>query len=91
MNYYWTSCPRCGCEVAINLTESPDRASGSLRRWSLDRTINDGRPIAVLAGERGPGGSFEVSCVCGQVLAVSGKPSAVGEEREADLRVKLGE
>lgn len=91
MNYHWTSCPSCGCQVSINLTEYGDRGSGSLRRWSTDRTVNDGKPLEIPAAGRGPDGSFEVTCVCGQRLRVEGKPSAVGEERDGDLRVNLGE
>ena len=77
--------------MSINLTEYADRASGSLRRWSRDRTINDGRKVEIPSTQRGPEGSFEVACVCGPLLAVTGKPSAVGEERDENLRVTLGE
>ena len=90
MNYYWLDCPRCGCQVAINATVYPDRLSGSLRRWSIDRSVNDGRQVEIPAGSRTADGGFTTACVCGQELAVAGKPSAVGEERVEDLRVKLG-
>jgi hypothetical protein len=91
VNYYWTECPGCGCEVAINLTESAAGATGSLRRWSRDRSINDGKPIRLAAGAMDPVRGFRVPCVCGHELEVSGKPSAVGEEREEDLRVRLSD
>lgn len=89
MKYYWTRCPGCGCEVAINLTEGAGRAAGSLRRWSTDRSINDGRAVSLSPGERSAGGGFTLACVCGQALAFEGKPDAVGAEREEDLRVDL--
>ena len=86
MNYYWLECPGCQCEIAVNTSAYPDRISGSLRRWSADRSTNDGRlfelPVSAAA--------LSVPCVCGHQLALPDKPSAVGAEREADLRVKLG-
>jgi hypothetical protein len=91
MKYSWTRCPGCGCEVAINYTEGPERVSGSLRRWSSDRTVNDGRSFSIPATELPPGGGFPISCVCGQDLRVPAIPDAVGAEREENLRVKLGE
>ena len=91
MKYYWTRCGGCGCEVAINLTEQGGRGSGSLRRWSTDRTINDGKPLEVPAASRGADGGFRAACVCGFEIDVAGKPSAVGAEREENLRVSLSE
>jgi hypothetical protein len=90
VDYYWLDCPRCGCEVAINATAHADRISGSVRRWSADRSINDGRKFEVSASARAADGSFSTACVCGQELALPAKPSAVGEERDPDLRVTLG-
>jgi len=91
MKYRWTRCPKCGCEVAINFTDSPGGISGSLRRWSADRSINDGRPIRIARSEMLPDGGFLIACVCGQELTVPPKPDAVSAEREGDLRVTLGE
>jgi hypothetical protein len=89
MDYFWTDCPRCGCQVAVNYTVHPDRVSGSVRRWSSDRSINDGRLFELPASGVGPGGEFSVACVCGQELpAVS---QARGEQRLGGLRVNLGE
>ena len=90
MNYYWPACPRCHCQVTVNATPYPDRISGSVRRWSVDRSVNDGRKFEVAASARAADGSFSVPCVCGQELALPATPSAVGEERDPDLRVKLG-
>jgi hypothetical protein len=90
MNYYWLDCPRCGCEVAVNAIPHADLTSGSVRRWSADRSINDGRKFEVPATARAADGSFSVACVCGQELALPAKPSAVGVERDPDLRVTLG-
>jgi hypothetical protein len=90
LNYFWTDCPRCGCHVAVQWTAYPDRLSGSVRRWSVDRSINDGRPFAVPAAAFFPENGFSTECVCGQVLAVPAKPSAVGGGRGEDFRVRLG-
>ncbi len=89
MKYHWTDCPGCLCHVAINYTESPDRISGSLRRWSADRSINDGRAIEIPSGDRSPGGGFPTACVCGQPILVPAEPDAVSAERDKGLRVKL--
>ncbi len=89
MKYRWTRCPKCRCEVAINFTDSPQGISGSLRRWSADRSINDGRAIRVARPEMPPDGGFAVACVCGQELAVPAKPDAISADREEDLRVDL--
>jgi hypothetical protein len=84
MNYHWTICPNCSCQVAVNWTVRPDGASGSLRRWSTDRSINDGRPF-VAADASG----LAVPCVCGATIRVPDRPDAVGGERTDDLRVTL--
>jgi hypothetical protein len=84
-------CPRCQCHLAINTTETPEGISGSLRRWSVDRSINDGKLLRIPLGERSPDGGFAITCVCGQPIAVSGTPDAVSAEREEDMRVNLGE
>jgi hypothetical protein len=91
MKYRWTTCPQCHCEVAVNFIDRPDGVSGSLRRWSRDRSINDGRPLALRRDEISGDGSFEVVCVCGQSIRVPARPDAVSAEREEGLRVKLGE
>jgi hypothetical protein len=90
MKYHWTTCPRCHCEVAINFTDSEAGVSGSLRRWSHDRSTNDGRPFQVGRDELSSADGLVVSCVCGQTIPVPARPDAIGGEREADLRVKLG-
>ena len=84
-------CPKCQCHLAINTTETPGGISGSLRRWSVDRSINDGKLLQIPAADRSPDGGFVVTCVCGQTIPVPGKPDAVSAEREGDLRVNLGE
>ena len=78
MNYYWTVCPHCGCQVTIQWSAASGRADGSLRRWSTDRTVNDGRPFQANA----PDGAFATPCVCGHELPVPG-PAAVGGNRES--------
>jgi len=87
MNYQWSDCAGCGCQVTVNYTIYPDRVSGSLRRWSADRSINDGRPFEIPRNALSPSGQFTTSCVCGQEILVASQ--AVGGEREEGLRVKL--
>ena len=91
MKYRWARCPKCGCELAINYTDSTRGITGSLRRWSADRSINDGRSISVAPAGISADGGFVIACVCGQEITVPGKPDAVSAEREGDLRVTLGE
>jgi hypothetical protein len=76
--------------VAVNSTAYPGKVSGSLRRWSADRSINDGRLFEIPEAALPAGGGFATECVCGQQIAVPAWPSAVGGEREAGLRVDLG-
>jgi hypothetical protein len=80
VNYYWTNCPNCGCEVAVNVSSNAEGLAGSLRRWSYDRTINDGRPLRI-PGAGSTDGGIVVECVCGQALSLSAKPDAVGSPR----------
>ncbi len=91
MRYRWMDCPKCQCHLAINTTETPEGISGSLRRWSVDRSINDGKLLGIPAAERSSDGGFVVTCLCGQTITVPGKPDAVSAEREVDMRVNLGE
>ncbi len=91
MNYRWTQCPKCDCELTINTSDSAAGVSGSLRRWSADRSINDGRAVRVARADVAADGGFVTACVCGQEIRVPGKPDAVSAPREGDLRVKLGE
>lgn len=78
MNYYWTDCPTCGCQVTVQYTDAEGRLLGSVRRWSTDREINDGRKIEAGAA-RDAGGGFATACVCGAPLAVPAQPSAVSD------------
>ena len=89
MKYYWLDCPGFHCQVAVSVTAYKDRVSGSLRRWSADRSVNDGRKFEVPAGSRAADGSLTTSCVCGQELALPAEPSAVGGDRDENLRVSL--
>ena len=91
VRYRWLDCPGCLSHLAINTTESPAGISGSLRRWSADRLINDGKLLRIEPSDLLPGGGFVVTCVCGQSIVVPAEPDAISAEREGDLRVKLGE
>jgi hypothetical protein len=70
VNYYWTVCPKCSCEVTIQYAERADGLSGSLRRWSTGRDVNDGRRLDVMRGDLSPEGGFQTPCVCGESIAV---------------------
>ena len=87
MNYHWSDCPGCGCQVSINYTVYSDRISGSVRRWSADRSVNDGRPFQISSGALSPDGGFVTTCVCGQEITVISQ--AASGERDAGLRVTL--
>jgi hypothetical protein len=87
MNYHWTTCPNCLCQVAVNWSVREEGITGSLRRWSADRSINDGRPFVV---PRAPAGTPPpATCVCGAPIVLPDRPDAVGGERADDLRVTL--
>jgi hypothetical protein len=87
MNYHWTNCAGCGCQIAVNWTVRPEGLSGSLRRWSTDRSINDGRPFSATPAESA--GGLVIPCVCGAAIPLPERPDAVGGERSDDLRVTL--
>ena len=70
MNYFWTVCPRCSGELTVQWVDTPGGISGSVRRWSRDRTTNDGRKLEVTGGDAVPGGGFRTVCVCGEAVAV---------------------
>jgi len=89
VKYHWTTCPNCRCEISINTSESARGISGSLRRWSADRSINDGRQFEIGRADLPAGGGFTTACVCGLAIVAPAKPDAVSAERETDLRVKL--
>ena len=72
MNYFWGACAKCGCQVTVQFADSPDRLSGSLRRWSTDRRINDGKKMDIARADVAADGSFRTPCVCGAEVAVAG-------------------
>ena len=84
MNYFWGTCGACGCQVTIQFAEAPNGLTGSRRRWSTDRSVNDGRRMEVPRADVGPDGSFRTVCVCGQPVAVAGSAieRAATESRE---------
>jgi hypothetical protein len=72
MNYAWTECPKCGCQITIQFADSADRLTGSLRRWSSDRSVNDGRRLEIPRAEIAADGGFRAPCVCGETIPVAG-------------------
>ena len=89
MNYHWTDCLGCSCHLAVNWIVRPEETAGSLRRWSADRSINDGKPFA-FPGRKGAE-PLVVPCVCGTPIPLPEEPDAVGGERSEGLRVILTE
>jgi hypothetical protein len=87
VKYHWTECPGCGCQIAVNTNQTAGKVSGSLRRWSTDRAVNDGKALVGLTLQ--PTGGFETECVCGQKLTFGATADAVGSDREENLRVDI--
>jgi len=87
VNYHWTTCPNCLCQITVGWSVREDGVSGSLRRWSSDRSTNDGRPFAIPRGAAAS--AMAATCVCGAAIALPDRPDAVGGERTDDLRVTL--
>ena len=71
MNCVWTFCPKCEGQLTLQFGRSDAGLSGSLRRWSRDRSVNDGRRLEVPAGEVAPDGAFRTTCLCGQAIPVA--------------------
>lgn len=80
MKYHWTECPACGCQIAVNTIETAGAVTGSLRRWSSDRSVNDGKALRGIA--LSPAGGFAAECVCGGSLVFGATADAVGTDRE---------
>jgi hypothetical protein len=89
MNYHWIDCPNCSCHLAVNWTVRPGETSGSVKRWSADRSINDGKPFVFRGAPAAE--AIVVPCVCGAPITLPAEPDAVGGERSEGLRVTLGE
>ena len=87
MNYHWTTCPNCLCQVTVNWSVREDGVSGSLRRWSTDRSTNDGRSFEIPRAQAPS--PLAATCVCGAAIVLPDRPDAVGGERIDDLRVTL--
>ena len=70
MNYFWTFCPKCSGQLTIQYSEHPDGLVGSIRRWSRDRAVNDGRRLDVPRAELSEDGGFQAACLCGESILV---------------------
>jgi hypothetical protein len=71
MHYVWTTCGACGGQITIQFARGPQGVTGSLRRWSTDRTVNDGRKVAIPAASVSADGGFTATCVCGAEIPVA--------------------
>jgi hypothetical protein len=71
MHYVWTVCGRCGGQITIQFARGAHGLTGSVRRWSTDRSVNDGRKLEVPAASVAPDGGFTATCVCGAEIPVS--------------------
>ncbi len=78
MNYVWTFCPKCEGQLTMQFARSDAGLSGSLRRWSRDRSVNDGRLLEVPPADVAADGAFRTTCLCGQAI-----PVAVSEIQQA--------
>lgn len=72
MNYFWGTCAACGCQVTVQFADAPAGLTGSLRRWSTDRSVNDGRKMEIARGDVQADGSFRATCVCGATVPIAG-------------------
>jgi hypothetical protein len=70
MNYYWTVCPKCACELTFHFVETARGLKGSVRRWSRDRSTNDGRLLETPRADVAADGGFRAGCVCGEAIAI---------------------
>jgi hypothetical protein len=70
MNYVWTWCPKCSGQLTIQYSERADGIAGSVRRWSRDRSVNDGRLLEVPLADLSEDGGFRTACVCGETILV---------------------
>jgi hypothetical protein len=69
--YVWTFCPKCEGQLTIQFARTDAGLSGSLRRWSRDRSVNDGRRLEIPAAEVAADGAFQTTCLCGQAIPVA--------------------
>jgi len=84
MNYFWTVCPKCSGEITVQYVQNAGGVSGSLRRWSSDRSVNDGRRVEIPKGEVAADGGFRTACMCGETIAVDpGRVTRATTERPA--------
>ncbi|HEY1434171.1 MAG TPA: hypothetical protein VGG65_02290 [Thermoanaerobaculia bacterium] len=70
MNYFWTACPKCEGELTFHFVDTSAGLEGSVRRWSRDRSTNDGRRLDVPRTDVAADGAFVAACVCGQPIAI---------------------
>lgn len=71
MNYVWTFCPKCEGQLTIQYAPHSGGLGGSVRRWSRDRSVNDGRRLEIPSADVAADGGFRTTCVCGQTIAVN--------------------
>ena len=71
MHYVWTTCGACGGQITIQFARGTQGVTGSVRRWSTDRSVNDGRLLAVPAAAVAADGGFTAVCVCGAEIPVA--------------------
>jgi len=57
MNYHW-AIAHCLCHLAVNWMVRPGEILGSLRRWSADRSTNDGKAFQLPGAPVGPDRRF---------------------------------
>lgn len=70
MNYFWTVCPKCAGELTFHFVHTAAGLEGSVRRWSRDRSTNDGRRLETPKADVAADGGFRAACVCGEPIAI---------------------
>ena len=71
MHYVWTTCARLRRPDHHPVRRAGRQGvTGSVRRWSTDRSVNDGRLLAVPAAAVAADGGFTAVCVCGAEIPV---------------------
>ena len=70
MKYVWTFCPKCSGQLTIQYSEHAGGLVGSLRRWSRDRSVNDGARLEIPSAAVSADGGFQAACLCGEPIPV---------------------
>ncbi len=86
LEYFWTDCSD-GFHVAVNYTFWEGQVSGSVRRWSPDGSVNEGRrfevPLAEISRDEAGAPRLVLEGVCGEPLRIPLDPARLKRAEEA--------